>query len=328
MVGEAQKRGGGAAARLGRLALAPDGRPRPEAPFGRGPLAAHVLGQVIRLAAALGGRVPAETAHALAAAGGHAEWALRSGKRAVLEENLAHATGLGRGDPALRAAVRREIVNEARRSADLLWSVHDPEAVVRRTRLEGMEHLDAVIDGGRGAVVVGPHVGGWEIASPVSRFAARAGVTVFARDDWLAWAIARTRTAAGLEVVYTSEPAIGVIRRLRAGRLIFTLGDAPVPGVRTAIVRLLDAPIELPVGPVTLARLAGAPLLSWTVLPIAPRAWLMQFSPPLPPPPRDGGLEGERAALQALADVWSEVLRAHPDQWAAVYPLRWLDERR
>src|SRR6266542_3272214 len=108
---------------LRSLTLAPDGAPRPQAPFGRGPVAARILAKVIDGSAWAGSHVPAPVTHALAVAGGHAEWALRPGKRQALATNLAHAVGLLPDDRQVRRSVRREIVNEARRSADLLWAL-------------------------------------------------------------------------------------------------------------------------------------------------------------------------------------------------------------
>ena len=119
-------------ARWCELRLAPDGAPRPDAPFARGPLAARVLAEVIDGAVWAGSRVPAALAHTLATIGGHGEWALRPGKRRRLATNLAHALG-ARTDDSQRsgAAVRREIVNEAHRSADLLWALGRPQRVPR-----------------------------------------------------------------------------------------------------------------------------------------------------------------------------------------------------
>ena len=74
---------------IDRWARAPDGRPRPDAPFGRGPIAARVLGRVIVVSAAIGARLPLRVAHGLALVGGHLEWAARPGKRRQLATNLA-----------------------------------------------------------------------------------------------------------------------------------------------------------------------------------------------------------------------------------------------
>ena len=48
--------------RLAELRLAPDGKPRPDAPFGRGPLAARVLRGALRVASAGGAALPARVA--------------------------------------------------------------------------------------------------------------------------------------------------------------------------------------------------------------------------------------------------------------------------
>jgi len=93
--------------------------------------------------------------------------------------------------------------------------------------------------------------------------------------------------------------------------------------MRTYPVRLLDAVVELPAGPVVLARLCGTPLVPFSVLPLAPRRWRIEIEAPLYPPGRNGGAEGEQALLQELADRWTVTLRKNADHWAAVYPMVW-----
>jgi lauroyl/myristoyl acyltransferase len=89
-------------------------------------------------------------------------------------------------------------------------------------------------------------------------------------------------------------------------------------------VAFLDARAQLPSGVVTLARLAGAPIVSFYVLPRAPRRWVVIADAPVQPPPRRSGAAGEQAVLQRLADNWSAMIRAHPAHWAAVFPIDWL----
>ena len=108
---------------LRRLRLAPDGRPRPDAPFGRGAVAAHVLRVAVAAASAGGASLPSGAAHRLARIGGTIEWAVRPAKRRTLAENLSRAVGRPIEDREVRRLVRREIVNEARRSADFLWAI-------------------------------------------------------------------------------------------------------------------------------------------------------------------------------------------------------------
>ena len=288
-----------------------------------GPRAAAVLRLAIIAAAAVGGRMPARTTHALARVGGTLEWAARPVKRRILAENLGHALGRPPADPGVRRAVRREFVNEARRSADFLWAVAFPDQVAGMTRIEGLHHLRAALAHGRGAVVTGPHLGGWEVVTPVADALGIPAVALV-DDNWLAWAVAGIRRRAGVEIAYVTEPPRRAARALARGEVVVLLPEAAKPGMRAVEAELLGARVLLPAGPAALARIAGAPIVPIAVLPLGPRAWRVELGKPIPPPARRSGREGERAAVQALADRWTPLLRAHAEHWAAVDPMPWL----
>jgi lauroyl/myristoyl acyltransferase len=307
-----------------RWRLAPDGRPRPDAPFGRGPMAARILAKVIDGAAWTGSRLPATVAHQLATIGGNLEWALRPAKRGVLATNLAHALGAPPDSPVVRAAVRREVVNEAHRSADLLWALGRPTEFLRSLEVEGVEGAIDAARRGHGLILLGLHVGGWELAGMVPQATLPVPTTAIVADDWLAWAIEHLRRSAGLRLIYRSSPATRAARLLREGQTILLFGDdgwGAQP--RTHRVRFLDAFADLPAGSVALARLCRSPIVGFAVLPLAPRRWRLVVDEPLDPPPRCGGEQAERELLQHLADRWSDLLRAHPDHWAASFVVRW-----
>jgi lauroyl/myristoyl acyltransferase len=294
----------------------------PGAPLGQGRDAARVLRRVIMAAAAIGGRLTPGTVERLAAIGGTLEWAARPRKRRILAENLGHVLSLPPGDPAVRRAVRAEIVSEARRSADFLWSVAHPDEVAATTRVEGDEHLRAALAGGTGAIVAGPHVGGWEVVTPLAA-GVGAEVTALVEDDWLAWAVAGIRARAGLRLVPASAPPFELASALRRGGVVAVLADIARPEMRSFEVTLVGDRIRLPAGPAALSRITAAPIVPVAVLPIAMRAWRLVFGEPIPPPPRRGGVAGEIEATQRMADAWSGVLLEHPTAWAAVDPLPW-----
>jgi KDO2-lipid IV(A) lauroyltransferase len=311
---------------LARLRLAPDGRPRPGAPPGRGPLAARVLGLAIEAAVLAGSRLPAPVAHALAVTGGTAEWALRPGKRRRLAVHIGRAVGRPPGDPAVRRLVREELVNEARRSADLLWALGRREEFLARTPVLGLEHVHAALARGNGMILAGIHVGGWEVATAVPRHVVPVPTTAIVADDWLAWAIERMRAAAGLGVLYRSDSMLGAARLLRRGETVLVLGDDAGDGdARGYPVRFAGGVAELPAGMVALARLCGTPIVCFWVLPDGPRRWRVLLDPPVDPPPRGSGEAGEHETLQRLADRWTAMIRAHPEHWAANYRIRWVD---
>ena len=219
--------------------------------------------------------------------------------------------------------MRREVVNEARRSADLLWALGKPDELVRTTRVDGREHLLAALERGNGVLLVSAHIGGWEVATALPRALVPVRTTAIVTDDWIAWAVDGVRARSGLGLLYDSEPAARAARLLGAGEAVLVLGDYAKDTMRTYPVRLLDAVAELPAGVVALARLCGTPIVPFTVLPLFPRRWRVVVEPPIDPPPRDGGRAAEKEVLQALADRWTAQLGSHAEHWAAVYPLTW-----
>ena len=239
-----------------------------------------------------------------------AEWAARPAKRRRLAENLCHALGAPPDDPAVRDLVRREVRNEGHRSVDLLWALAKPDELRATTTIHGEEHIVDALSHGRGILLVSTHVGGWEVATSLAREFVPVPTTAIVTDDWIAWAVEGLRVRAGLGIMYDSEPVSKAVGLLRSGGALLLLGDYAKDGMRTYPVRLLDAVAELPAGPVALARLCGAPLVPFSVLPVAPRRWRIEVEPPIEPPGRSAGEAGEHALLQTLADRWSDTLRS------------------
>src|SRR5262245_20338939 len=95
--------------RLGALRVAPDGQPRPHAPFGQGPFAARVLRVAIGGSSATIGRLPSAVVHPATRAGATLEWSFRPAKRRRLAENLCHTLALPPDHPRVRALVLREV---------------------------------------------------------------------------------------------------------------------------------------------------------------------------------------------------------------------------
>jgi KDO2-lipid IV(A) lauroyltransferase len=242
----------------------------------------------------------------------------------VLAENLAHAVGRPPGDPRVRRLVRREIVNEARRSADLLWAIARPGELLAQVRIDGYRHVADAVEAGRGVILAGPHIGGWEVVTPLPAAVLDVPVSVLVNDDWLAWAVHSIRTRAGLDVAYIGDGPRPLVRRLRAGEVVLMFADIAMPGVRTLEVDFLDARVRLPAGPAALARMSGATIVPLAVLPVDRRAWVAHLGEPIPAPPVRAGEEADRETLERLADAWGTVIARHPDWWAAVYPLDWI----
>ncbi len=290
-------------------------------PFGQGRTAARVLGKVIAGAVYIGSRVPSSVAHGMAWVGGNLEWSVRRGKRGVLAVNLGHAVGKPSDARAVRRIVRREFINEAHRSADLLWALGKPQDFLAALDVVGLEHVHEAAELKRGIVLVGVHVGGWELATTVPAALIPVPTTALVADDWLAWSIEDMRARVGLRVVFRTDPVAKIGALLRRGEALVVIGDdASGTQPRMHTVRFLDADAELPSGAVTLARLYESALVGFHVLPLGHRRWRLVFEEPIVP---DRRAEDEKL-LQQLADGWTTLLREVPEHWAASFPIRWL----
>lgn len=290
--------------------------------FGRGRRAGAVLARVIGGASWVGARIPPGVAHGLATVGGTIEWAARPGKRRQLRENLAHAVSAEPGSREVRRLVRREIRNEAHRSADLLWALGRPEEFLATVELDGIEHAQRAADAGQGVLLLGTHLGGWEVATAVPAATLSVPTSVIVADDWLAWGIEQARLAAGLQVIGAHRAALRGIRRLQRGEALLLLGDDGRFAMRRRWVPFLDAEAELAGGVAWMSRVGQAPVVGFSVLPLGPRRWQVIVAPPLPPPAPDDEA-GEQVLLEQITAHWSEMIRRHPDQWAASFPIRW-----
>jgi lauroyl/myristoyl acyltransferase len=281
-----------------------------------------VLARVIDAAAFAGSRLPAAVAHGLAVVGGHTEWALRPRKRAVLAGNLSHAVALQPDAAPVRRLVRHEIVNEARRSADLLWAIGKPAEFAASTEFVGAEHARTALDAGRGVVLAGVHLGGWELAAGLPAQVLGTPATVIVADDWLAWAMQHVRASAGLTLTSPSA-ALGAARALARGEIAIVFGDDARAGPRRHPVPFCDAVASLPAGVVSLAQMTGAVLVPFSVTPVARRRWRAVLDPAIEPPPRRAADQDVADVLGRLAGRWTSAITSHPAHWAAVFPIEW-----
>jgi KDO2-lipid IV(A) lauroyltransferase len=221
-------------------------------------------------------------------------------------------------------AVRAQFVNQARRSADFLWAFARGDEVASRCRVEGRAELDRALDRGRGVILAGPHMGGFEVvAAALGDLLQGLAVTVLVEDDWVSHAVAGHRRRAGVELELRTDTPRRSLHTLQGGGAVVVVGDLAKPGMRTFPVRFLDGCLELPAGPAALARLSGSPVMPFCILPIAPRAWRVVLGGAIEPPPRRRR-DAERDLLQAVADVWSDWIRAQPELWEAVDPMPWV----
>src|SRR5437867_4185083 len=85
------------------------------------------------------------------------------GRRATIERHLRRVRGPGLRGMALRRASQQAFDSYARYWVESFRLPRlSPETVDAGMGKEGFEHIDAALDGGNGAILALPHLGGWE----------------------------------------------------------------------------------------------------------------------------------------------------------------------
>jgi KDO2-lipid IV(A) lauroyltransferase len=230
--------------------------------------------------------------------------------------------------PELAASERRRI---ARRSFALLgrggcafFVAHrlGAERALVRVQADGIEHMEAALAGGKGALLVTFHFGAFEIlASGIgTRFGARA--VGRASDDVGPTAVLiQMRRELGCDTIERGEP-LAIIRTLRAGRPVAMLIDQDTSDVRGGFVPFFGRLAHTPLGPAALAVRTGVPVVMGFIAWEGLTRHRVTVMPPLFARP---DLSGEEATLELTARmtrIGEEQVRRRPDHWVWVHR-RW-----
>lgn len=227
---------------------------------------------------------------------------------------------------------RRRILIES--FARLAESVVDAAAIAtldeqtsrRLVAIEGLEHLERALAGGRGAILLTAHFGSFELfqtacaargipASVVHREQDNAG---FQRilDEW--------RTGAGVEMLPRGSAVRGVLRALRRGRVVGMPVDQDTPRKEGVFVPFFGRPACTRSAPARIAMKTGAPVIPGFLFRSADGlSHVVRFGPPIEMLP--AGDDRDAAVIEnvrRMTAIVEEAIRAAPDHWYWVHR-RW-----
>lgn len=264
-------------------------------------------------------RLPEPVAHALAALLARVAHRFAGRARRQLASNLARVVDPRLLDRTVRTAFQSyaRYWVEAFRAADL-----DPDDLDRRTTTNGFPALDALLEEGRGAVILLAHHGSWDVCAQWGEIYNyhMAAVAEVLRPRALFEKFVRLRETVGLEVVplRRGQDLVGRLEKvLAANHLVGLLSERDLTG-RGPVVRFFGEDARIPWGPVTLSQRTGAPIVPATMLQRPGRRWHIEVLPAI----RARDLDADEAA-QRVADALEAIIRLDPAQWHAVQPV-WL----
>jgi len=273
--------------------------------------------------------LPERVANGLARAVGYGAAHVSPERRAQVERNLRRVYGPGFGGSALRHAVDETFESYARYWAESFrlpgTSVEQLDAGMT---VEGMEHVDDGIAGGKGVILALPHLGGWEWAgfwvSAVRKLPLTVVVEALDPPEIFEWFVGLRRSF-GMNVVSLGPDAgAQVVRALKSNHVVCLLSDRDIGG-HGIEVEFFGERTTLPAGPATLALRTGAPLLP-TAAYFRGRGHHGVVRPPLPAE-RQGGLREDVTRItQLMAHELEVLIKAAPEQWHLMQP-NWPSDR-
>ena len=194
-------------------------------------------------------------------------------------------------------------------------------AVRRRTRVVGIELLEAAAREGRGVVVVSAHLGNWEVggAAVIARGCPMDIVVARQRNQLFDRHLTRSRERLGFGIILRGEARAGVLKSLREGRAVGIMGDqdARRAGV---FADFFGRPASTARGPAILAMRSGAEMIM--LFAIREPGWRPRYTvhlEPLAPPASAGRRSGRGEAVAALTQAFTSRIEArvrdHPAQY-------------
>jgi lauroyl/myristoyl acyltransferase len=266
-------------------------------------------------------RLPGPVAFALGRLGGALMHRTDARRRAALTGNLRQVLGPGASPRELRRAVTRAFANYGRYWVELFRLERlSREEILARVSIEGREHLDAAIAGGRGCVIATAHIGNWDAGAGWLGAAGYPAAVIVEKvePEALFERFRSERERLGLEVVPLTrgtDALAAMIRSVRAGKVVALLADRDLTR-KGAPVEFFGRTATIPAGPATLALRTGAVLFAGVIYQEPRRGhWHIVFRPPLEPAVTGDTRVDVAALTQRVAHELEILIRARPEQW-------------
>lgn len=271
---------------------------------------------------ALVGVLPHTANRRLGAALGTLAFHLDRRRRRIADDNLRHAF------PERSAAERRALLRACFRHfgsvfLDALSSLREELAdLCERTTVVGLEHLLAAEARGKGVIVLGAHLGNWEIVPPtvVRAVGPIAAVGRPPDNPHLAKVVERLRTRFGNRALGKRGAVRDMFRELKSGGRVGLLLDQRVRAEEAIAVPFFGRAAWTSPIVARLAAKTGAAVVPVFGEPLPRGRYRVEFLPALVA----DGVESDQATLdftRRCLEIAERAIRAAPEQWL------WLHDR-
>ena len=198
-------------------------------------------------------------------------------------------------------------------------------AAAYRLDVEGLEALDAILDSGRGCILLGSHMGSFDVLRAFSRGApVRARPVMFRHKQGPLTALLEQldpELAAGIIEIGQPGAMLRVQESVARGEMVGFLADRAPDGERTVPVEFLGSAADFAGGPLIIAAVIEAPVMLFYGLRTGPRRYALRFEPFAERIilRREARQEDLRQWVERYAASLAERCRAAPYNWFNFY---------
>jgi KDO2-lipid IV(A) lauroyltransferase len=207
--------------------------------------------------------------------------------------------------------------------AECLHFAGRPENFEQYVGRRGLEHLEAMLARGRGALVLMGHIGNWELmglaVAPVRRQVNVVVKSIGSAGVDAYWRAARARM--GIRLLPRDDAMRACIKALRAGEIVALVLDQNMRRHRGIFVDFFGQPACTTPGLAYLSAATRTPVLPAYMIRDADGRHTFCMDPPIEAPP-DREDETIRAYTQRYTSALEAIIRAHPEQWTWIHK-RW-----
>jgi len=205
-----------------------------------------------------------------------------------------------------------------------------PEDAAHNVEIEGFQHLEQALALGRGAILLGPHTGMWELAGHVFGARLPRAATLYKplKNKFVDRYVLASRAQSNMLIISNQNTLTSVMRRLRENYAVVFLYDQNA-GRSGVMASFFGHPAMTYAAPAALSRKTGCPVVPGYFIKVPGfRRHRMVLCEPIKPVDTGNPREDLIATVQRYNDFIEEVVRLHPGQWFGWLHNRWKISRR
>ncbi len=201
------------------------------------------------------------------------------------------------------------------------FSCFDKTYFLRHTSTVNLKHITSALRAGKGCVIMSAHVSNWELGA--AYYAVRMGLKINVvaarhKSEKINKLFVDQRNAMGINVIYTEEAGVKVLRALKNNEIVCILSDRDVAGTGIE-VDFFGKKCSFPQGPVRLAIKSGAMCLPGFVTRRTNDSFVIEMKEPIIFPENLSKSEKVEYGIKEYVKYLEEFIRLHPEEWPVFY---------